>query len=150
MNIRMAFLAFALCGSSLVQGRTPSVIQAILAKHDPDRRLPNTTIEHRGSIKIGGATFDIYYLEFVNPESLHGQQRIAVVRNHKDFMGAYQCTLGSSRWDATLDFQPNQILVTMNDRPRDKQEPFVIQFTERGPSRNPYFCGEGSGWENSI
>lgn len=146
---RLVIVALLLTASAPGIGKQPS-IRAVLAKHDPDGRIANTKIEWRGELRVGRSKYTIYYLTFVNPISRHGQQRIAIVRNGREFMGSYQCTLGASNDDATMVIRLRETVVYLNDRPRAAQTPFLITFTERGPSRNPYFCGNGSGWENSI
>jgi hypothetical protein len=145
----LAFSAILLAITAQASAGEPS-IRSIFAKHDPNGRLPNTTIEPRGELRVEGSRFQVYYLEFINPVSLHGQQRIAIVRNGREFTGAYQCTLGSSPDDASMVIRRDKILVYLNYRPRNRQTPFVITFTRHGPSRNRYFCGNGSGWEDGI
>jgi hypothetical protein len=150
MRIHWPIVAFAffLGGAA---NTSPSVqARAALAAHDPYGRLPNTRIELRGTIRARRLEFSIYYLDFSNPLSLHGQQRIAIIKNDREFMGSYQCTLGKSKWDASMVIQKDRILVFHNSTPTNRQTPFVIRFTAHGPSHNRYFCGEGSGWENSI
>jgi hypothetical protein len=142
-------LSLAIFAPLVVSATTPS-IRAILSQHDPEGRLPHTIVEQRGTIRVGRAKFTILYLNFTNPISHHGQQRIAIIRNNREFAGAYQCTLSTRRGDATMVIRNQKVLVYLNDLPRVGEAPFVITFTERGPSRNTYFCGEGSGWENSI
>ena len=114
----------------------------VFAAHDPNGRLPNTKIERLGKVEASGARYSIYYLTFVNPASHHGQQRIAIIRNGRHFAGAYQCLLGEGA--ARLMIGKDRLTVYVGDLI------FVISFDSRGPSRNKYFCGEGSGWENGI
>ena len=116
----------------------------VLSAHDPQGRLPDTAIRKLGTVRVNVATYAIFYLEFVNPVSRHGQQRIAIVKNGTSFAGAYQCTLGPR--SARLEVGVDRLTVWVHDIP----EPFVIEFDERGPSRHAFFCGEGSGWEDSI
>lgn len=116
--------------------------KAVFAAHDPDGRLPNTDIQELGAIHLQEVTYSIYYLTFVNPNSHHGQHRIAIIRNGKQFGGAYQCWLGEG--GARLEIGGDRLTVYNGDLT------FVIQFDEHGPSRNKYFCGEGSGWEDGI
>jgi hypothetical protein len=78
----------------------------------------------------------------VNPVSHHGQHRIAIIRNGNQFAGAYQCWLGEGR--ARLMIEEDKLTV------HEGGLSFVIQFDEHGPSRNEYFCGESSGWEDTI
>ena len=141
-------LAFSLGGA--VNSNRADLARKVLAAHDPNGRLPNTKIERRGVIRIGSSKFTIYYLFFINPISRHGQQRIAIIKNAAEFMGAYQCTLSNDHWDATMAIKKDRILVNLNSMPNNPQGSFVIKFTKRGPTHNRYFCGEGSGWENSI
>lgn len=150
MRIQWPIAALAFCLVGAANPNLSAQARTAFAAHDPDGRLPNTRIELRGTIRVGGSKFAIYYLNFVNPRSLHGQQRIAVIKNDREFMGAYQCTLGRSRWDATMVVKNDRILVFLNSMATNGQDPFVIRFTEQGPSHNRYFCGEGSGWEYSI
>lgn len=117
---------------------------SVFAANDPNGRLPNTAIRKLGTVRVKASTYAIYYLEFVNPVSRHGQQRIAIIKNGTSFSGAYQCTLGPS--DARLIIGEDRLTVWVHD----VHEPFVIKFDERGPTRNAFFCGEGSGWEDSI
>jgi len=114
----------------------------VFAQHDPCGRLPNTKIKTLGIIRAGSATYSIYYLDFSNPVSLHGMQQIAIIRNGTEFAGAYICTLGPD--DGKLTVGPDRLTV------RIAGMTFVIRFDENGPTRNKYFCGEGSGWQNEI
>lgn len=116
----------------------------VLAQHDPQGRLPNTDIRKLGTIRVRAATYTIYYLDFSNPVSLHGQQRIAIIKNGTQFAGAYQCTLGVGRDEGKLVIGKDRLTVKVFEMT------FVIRFDEKGPTRNKYFCGEGSGWQNSI
>jgi hypothetical protein len=118
--------------------------ESVFAAHDPQGRLADTAIRKLGTVRVKASTYAIYYLEFVNPVSRHGQQRIAIIKNGTSFAGAYQCTLGPS--DARLIVGKDRLTVWV----QHMQEPFVVKFDERGPTRNAFFCGEGSGWEDSI
>lgn len=93
---------------------------------------------------MSASEYEIYYLQFVNPVSRHGQQRIAIIKDGANFAGAYQCTLGPD--DAKLIVGEDRITVWV----QNMREPFVIKFDKRGPTHNAFFCGEGSGWEDSI
>ncbi|MDE2411075.1 MAG: hypothetical protein KGM18_04785 [Sphingomonadales bacterium] len=119
-------------------------LKSVFAAHDPYDRLPNTAIRALGTVRVKSSTYSIYYLEFVNPVSHHGQQRIAIIKNGMGFAGAYQCTLGPG--DAKLIIGRDRFTVWV----QDIHEPFVVKFDQRGPTRNAFFCGEGSGWEDSI
>ncbi len=114
----------------------------VFSAHDRDGRLPNTEIQELGVVNIQEDTYSIYYLTFVNPVSRHGQHRIGIIRNGNQFVGAYQCWLGDG--GARLVIGKDRLTVYEGGLA------FVIQFDENGPSRNAYFCGEGSGWEDSI
>ena len=114
----------------------------MLAPHDPEGRLPNTAIRELGAVRIRSATYTIYYLEFVNPVSHHGQQRIAVIKNGTPFAWAYQCTLGPQGGRFVIG--KDRLTVRLYGMT------YVIRFDEKGPSRNKYFCGEGSGWADTI
>ncbi len=118
--------------------------RAVFAKHDPQGRLPNTTIRPLGTIRVRNSVYEVYYLDFTNPVSLHGQQRIAIVKNGSKFVGSYQCTLGSGPDDGSITFGSDRLTVT-----RDGMA-FTMRFSEQGPTRNKYFCGEGSAWEDGI
>lgn len=76
--------------------------RTVFAQHDPEGRLPNTEIKELGTIHVRGATYSIQYLEFSNPVSLHGQERIAIVKNGAQFAGAYECALGTGRDEGKL------------------------------------------------
>jgi hypothetical protein len=118
--------------------------RTVLAKHDPQGRLPNTSIRNLGTVRVKTAVYSIYYLDFSNPVSLHGQQRIAIIKNGTEFMGAYVCPLGDGDHEGKLLIGKDRLTV------RIFRMTFVIRFDEKGPTRNKYFCGEGSGWQNSI
>ena len=118
--------------------------RSVFAAHDPYGRLPNTAIRKLGTVRVNGSAYAIYYLEFVNPVSRHGQQRIAIIKDSTSFAGSYQCTLGPR--DARLIVGGDRLTVWV----RNMREPFVVGFNERGPTRNAVFCGEGSGWEDTI
>jgi hypothetical protein len=138
------------CASGAIHANRADPVLTVLRAHDPDGRLPHTKIERRGAVRAYGSEYAIYYLNFTNPRSRHGQQRIAIIKNGREFMGAYQCTLGKGQWDATMVIKKDRIRVFLNNSPKDHRSAFEIRFTKRGPSRNRYFCGEGSGWENGI
>ena len=135
--------AVALSGAPVAAASVDDA-RSVFAAHDPDGRLPNTVIRKLGSVRVKTSTYSVFYLEFVNPVSRHGQQRIAIIKNVTTFAGAYQCTLGPS--DARLIVGKDRLTVWV----KGMQEPFVVKFDERGPTRNQFFCGEGSGWEDSI
>jgi hypothetical protein len=150
MRIYWPIAVLALYGCGAVNANQADPVHAVFSAHDPEGRLPNTDIERRGTVRAFGSEYAIYYLTFINPVSHHGQQRIAIIKNAREFMGAYQCTLGKSKWDATMVIKKDRILVLLNDAPAEPQTTFVIRFTKDGPSRNRFFCGNGSGWEDSI
>jgi len=118
--------------------------RSVFAAHDADGRLPNTVIRKLGTVRVKTSTYSVFYLKYVNPVSRHGQQRIAIIKNGISFAGAYQCTIGPN--DARLIVGKDRLTVWV----KGVQEAFVIKFDERGPTRNAFFCGEGSGWEDSI
>ena len=118
--------------------------RTVFARHDPQGRLPNTKIRKLGVVRVKAATYDIYYLDFSNPVSLHGLQQIAIIRNGNQFAGAYTCTLGGGPDEGKLAIGKDRLTVRIHEMT------FVIRFDAKGPTRNKYFCGEGSGWENSI
>lgn len=141
MTHRLKLISFALAlgASPALAANNP---RAVFAAHDPEGRLPNTRIRKLGKLHVNRSTYSVYYLDFVNPVSLHGQQRIAIIRNGIEFSGAYQCALGPH--DAKLTIGKNRLTVRADGRA------FVISFSDRGPSHNLHFCGESSGWQNSI
>ncbi|KRA82899.1 hypothetical protein ASD76_02070 [Altererythrobacter sp. Root672] len=117
--------------------------RTVFSAHDPEGRLPNTHIRELGDVHVQGVTYSIYYLTFVNPSSRHGQQRIAIIRNGNHFAGAYQCLLGEG--GGRLVIGKDRLTVYEGGLT------FVIEFDSRGPThKERTFCGEGSGWENSI
>ena len=88
-----ALLLFAgILAAQPVSARTlePSGVRAIFARHDPDGRLANTRIRFAGSTRIGRNLYRVYDLNFTNPISHHGMQRVAVVLNGRTFLGSYQ------------------------------------------------------------
>ena len=118
--------------------------RAVFARYDPQGRLPNTAIRKLGAVRVRSTTYSIYYLNFSNPVSLHGLQQIAIIRNGTQFAGAYQCPLGEGEYEGKLSIGKDRLTVKIFGMS------FVIRFDENGPTRNKYFCGEGSGWQNSI
>src|SRR5437763_699791 len=82
------FVLTALTTASPTAGLPP---RAVFAKHDPNGNLPNTRITRLGVIRVRSAAYTIYYLEFSNPISLHGQSRISIIKNDRQFMGSYEC-----------------------------------------------------------
>lgn len=114
------------------------------ARHDPQGRLPNTKIEKLGVVRVKAVKYDIYYLNFTNPISLHGLQEIAIIRNGNQFAGAYICTLGDGRDEGRYVIGKDRLTVKISGMT------FDIHFDEKGPSRKKYFCSEGSGWDDSI
>jgi hypothetical protein len=150
MRLFWSITLLALCTSGAINANRVDQARTVFRAHDPNGRLPHTKIERRGTVRTYGSEYAIYYLNFTNPLSHHGQQRIAIIKNGRKFMGAYQCTLGKGRWDATMVIKKDRIRVFLNSSPKDPRFSFEIRFTKRGPSHNRYFCGEGSGWENGI
>lgn len=128
----------------------------VFAQHDDVGRLAHTKITKLGIIRAEGARYSIYYLEFVNPASHHGMQQIAIIKNGREFAGSYQCTLGLDQYGgATLKIGKDRLTVRVYGDPAKPPLPadqftFVIRFDAKGPTRNQYFCGEGSGWQNGI
>jgi len=118
--------------------------RAVFAEHDPQGRIPNTTIRPLGTIRVRTSVYEVYYLNFTNPVSLHGQQRIAIIKNGSKFAGSYQCTLGRGPDDGRITFGSDRLTVSIAGMA------FAIRFSEQGPTRNKFFCGEGSGWEDGI
>jgi hypothetical protein len=115
----------------------------VFSAHDPEGRLPNTDIREMGAVHVQGVTYSIYYLTFVNPVSRHGQHRIAIIRNGNQFAGAYHCWLGEG--GAKLVIGKDRLTVYEGGMT------FVIRFNKQGPTdKESAFCGEGTGWQNSI
>jgi hypothetical protein len=142
--LSMAILTSVSPPASAATGGRPASPGAVFAKHDPQGRLPNTTIRRLGTIRIRNSVYRIYYLDFANPVSLHGQQRIAVIKNGSTFMGSYQCTLGREPGDGRVTLGSDRLTVT-----RDGVAS-TVRFNEQGPTRTDYFCGEWSGWDDGI
>jgi hypothetical protein len=118
--------------------------RTVFARHDPQSHLPNTKIRKLGVVRVKAAAYDIYYLDFSNPVSLHGLQQIAIIRNGNQFAGAYTCTLGGGASEGRLFIGKDRLTVKIFEMT------FVIPFDEKGSGRNKYFCGEGSDWDNNI
>lgn len=137
-------LAFVVAVASPVAPVGAADPRAVFARHDPYGRLPNTKIRKLGVIRVKAVTYDIYYLDFSNPVSLHGLQQIAIIKNEDQFAGAYVCSLGESPIEGRYFIGKDRLTVKIFGMT------FVIRFDEKGPSRNKYFCGEGSGWDNNI
>ena len=116
--------------------------RAVLAKHDPERRIPHTIIDQLGTIRHGNAKYAIYYLNFTSPVSHHGQQRIAVIKNGTTFVGSHQCTLG--REQGKIVVSADRVTVTLFGKTS------AIRFGGRGPIVDKFFCGESSGWVQSV
>ena len=92
---RLAIALFLLAGTMLAPStiaRSSEIgnVRAVFARHDPDGRLPNTRIKFAGSIRIGRDHFRVYDLNFTNPISRHGMQRVAIILNGRRFLGSYQ------------------------------------------------------------
>ena len=103
--------------------------------------MPNTSIARVGRIHVGKIVFAIYYLNFVNPVSRHGQQRVAVIRNGKVFAGSTQCGL-MKRGDIVI--KGRRVMVASYGLTS------VIRFTGNGPIADKYFCGEEMNWEQNV
>lgn len=142
MTYPLAIASLALLAATLPATASEPDARAVFAAHDPNGRLPDTQIEQLGAVRVGEVTDSIYYLTFVNPLSRRGQQRIATVRNGGQFAGSYQCWLGEG--GPRLVIGEDRLTVHVDDLE------FEIRFDENSPSRNAFFCGEGSGWENGI
>lgn len=138
-RIRYLGVAFAvsipLCS---IHAQSP---RAVFAMHDPQQRMPNTDISRVGQVHVGNVVFTVYYLNFKNPVSRHGQQRIAVIKNGKMFAGSTECGL-MKRGDIVVERR--RVTVT--------SEGFtsVIRFTRKGPIADQYFCGEEMVWEKNV
>jgi hypothetical protein len=141
MMVQLAFLAAAIALPASSRASDP---RAVFARHDPEGRLPNTTIRKLGVVRVRAASYSIYYLDFSNPVSLHGLQQIAIIKNGSQFAGSYVCPLGTGPDEGKLTIGKDRLMVKICGMT------FVIRFDEKGPTRNKYFCGEGSGWDNSI
>ena len=137
-------IAFLLGVAALTHPAVGANPRSVLARHDPQHRLPHTEIRKLGVVRVGTVRYSIYYLDFANPVSLHGMQQIAIIRNAREFAGAYECTLGRGRDEGKLSIGKDRLTV------RIAGMAFVIRFDEKGPTHNKYFCGEGAGWGDSI
>jgi hypothetical protein len=82
-----ASLAFG-CATS-EEPTAATTARQIFSSHDPHGRFPNTKITKVGTIDAEKQSYEIYELNFVNPVSRHGQQRVAIIQNSK-FVGSYQ------------------------------------------------------------
>ncbi len=142
--VAMVFLASVSASATAAADTRPASPRSVFAKHDPQGRLPNTTIRRLGTIRVLNSAYGIYYLVFANPVSLHGQQRIAIIKNGSKFMGSYPCTLGRGADDGRVVLGSDRLTVMRNGMAS------TIRFNEQGPTRNEYFCDEGSGWEDGI
>jgi hypothetical protein len=116
--------------------------RTVFSHHDPESRLPNTHISKLGVVHVGDVRYDIYYLDFENPVSLHGMQQIAMIRNGTRFAGAFECMLEDGR--GKLFFRNRRLIIRIYGMT------FVVRFDKNGPTQNKYLCGEGSGWQNGI
>jgi hypothetical protein len=76
------------CGISDKPATTANASK-ILANHDPQERFPNTDVKKVGILKTAGRLYEIYSLDFSNPISLHGMQRVAIIEGSK-LVGTYQ------------------------------------------------------------
>lgn len=130
------FFALTLSGAPVVASSVDDA-RSVFAAQDPQGRLPNTVVRKLGTVKVITSTYSIFYLEFVNPVSRHGQQRIAIIKNGTSFAGAYQCTLSPN--DARLILGKDRLTLWV----RGIEDPSVVRFDEHGPTRNQFFCGEG-------
>lgn len=151
MRKLLAAVVLACCVTPPAHSQLPYP-RSVFKNHDPDGRLRYTEINKLGTVTVRRAVFSIYYLNFTNPISRHGQQRISIIKNGRDFMGSYHCSLWlgsgqSPRGEPTIKIGKDRITVKVPNFPPDE---FVIRFSEHGPTRNRFFCGEGSGWAASI
>jgi hypothetical protein len=143
-SVAIGAIALAAVATSdvVVAGSQGAGPRAVFAKHDPIGRLPHTKIEKLGTVRVRKSMFDIYYLDFTNPVSLHGMQRIAVIKNGKDFMGSQVCTLG--REDGKILIGRDRMTV------KSYGHSSVMRFDEKGPRPNRYLCAEQTSWERNI
>jgi hypothetical protein len=84
-----AFASLAFGCTTNEEPTAAKTARLIFSSHDPHGRFPNTTITKVGTIDAEKRRYDIYELNFVNPVSRHGQQRVAIIQNSK-FIGSYQ------------------------------------------------------------
>jgi hypothetical protein len=87
-------LAVALSGCANVRADNEGSIykidnKQILSLHDPERRFASTKFRKVGVLESAEKQFEIYELNFVNPISRHGMQRVAIVEDSR-FIGSYQ------------------------------------------------------------
>jgi CxxC motif-containing protein (DUF1111 family) len=137
--IRYLGVAFAVSiPLSSIHAQSP---REVFALHDPQHRMPNTSISRVGQVHVGDVVFAVYFLNFVNPVSRHGQQRVAVIKNGKMLAGSVQCTL-MKRGDIVVERR--QVTVTSEGLTS------VIRFTLKGPRPDKYFCGEATVWEKNV
>jgi hypothetical protein len=125
-----------------IEAAYPVGPRALFAKYDPEGRLRNTTIERLGTIRIGNSTFAIYYLNFTNPRSRHGQQRITIVKNGNRFIGSYQCTL--AREEGKISVGRDRLTIHQDG------SKWTIPFNTSGPTKTKHVCSDDSQLERSI
>ena len=116
-------------------------VRTIFARHDPDDRIDHTAIKRLGYIRVANSTFAIYLLNFSNPVSKHGQQRIAVIKGGLTFLGSQQCTLLDAQH---VKIDRDRVTVTMDGLKS------VIRFRDGLAMPDRFFCGEEGGWGKGI
>lgn len=145
MNYKNRTALFTIAAS--VASATPSWatsttrVKAIFAKHDPERRIDHTSIKRLGIIRTRKSAFAVYLLNFTNPISHHGLQRIAVIRDGSTFIGSQQCAMVSI---GQIKVERDRVAVTMDGMTS------LIRFRAGRPVPDRYFCGEESRWEHVI
>ena len=93
-------------------------------------------------MRIADSSFTIYYLSFTNPASQHGQQRIAIIRNDRTFVGSFLCTL--AREEGKISIGRRQITIKQNG------DTWIVPFSSNGPTKTRHMCGDDSRLEDSI
>ncbi|WP_162789501.1 hypothetical protein [Altererythrobacter sp. ZODW24] len=61
---------------------------AVFSQNDCCGRLDNTKIVKVGDAKVGKRIYSVFDLDFINPKSRHGMQRIAIIEGDQ-FRGSY-------------------------------------------------------------
>ena len=127
--------------------------RAIFAQHDPEGRIKHTIIRHITSMMAAHTRYDVYYLDFTNPESNHGMQHIAVIRNDRDFMGSAYCDayVEDIRWGGNRLWLEHQDL-RRNGFKHWREDPHgqAMHFYSHRMKVDKYFCGQADIWGDGI
>lgn len=106
-------------------------------------RWDDSYVRYIGKITAGTAHFEVYQFDFVNPQTNHGTQLIALLRNGKEFAGRYAINGHGSGTEAVVTgLEGSTIIFTCDDPPPRRVERITIISRELPPKL--LLCGKSA------